>query len=105
MFDAEKKPEALKVFDKLVDLTKKKGNCNFQETLFRNRIHLNKDNNAVLQSVKKETETGEDPFALKYLFVIQQIKSGVIPDAQVEKELQTVMSAIAPQSISTGDEA
>lgn len=29
MFDAEKKPEALKVFDKLVDLTKKKGNCNF----------------------------------------------------------------------------
>jgi hypothetical protein len=29
MFDAEKKPEALKVFDKLVDLTKKRGNCNF----------------------------------------------------------------------------
>ena len=29
MFDAEKKPEALKVFDKLVDLTKKKGNSNF----------------------------------------------------------------------------
>ena len=105
MFDAEKKPEALKVFDKLVDLTKKKGNCNFQETLFRNRIHLNKDNNAVLQAVKKDTETGEDPFALKYLFVIQQIKSGVIPDPQVEKELQMVMSAIAPQSISSGDEA
>lgn len=87
MFDAENKPEALKVFDKLVDLTKKKGSCNFQETLFRNRIHLNKDNNGVLQNVKKETETGEDPLALKYLFVVQQIKSGVIPDAQVEKEL------------------
>jgi len=105
MFDAEKKPEALKVFDKLVDLTKKRGNCNFQETLFRNRIHLNKDNNAALQAVKKATETGEDPLALKHLFVVQQIKSAVIPDPQVEKELQTVMSAIAPQSISSGDEA
>jgi hypothetical protein len=29
MFDAEKKPEALKILDKLIDLTKKKGNCNF----------------------------------------------------------------------------
>ena len=29
MFDAEKKPEALKILDKLVDLTKKRGNCNF----------------------------------------------------------------------------
>ena len=29
MFDAEKKPEALKVLDKLVDLTKKKGECSF----------------------------------------------------------------------------
>ena len=59
----------------------------------------------MLQAVKKESETGDDPFALKYLFVIQQIKSSVIPDAQVEKELQMVMSAIAPQSISSGDEA
>jgi len=55
--------------------------------------------------VKKDTETGEDPLALKHLFVVQQIKSAVIPDAQVEKELQTVMSAIAPQSISSSDEA
>ena len=29
MFDAEKKPEALKILDKLIDLTKKRGNCNF----------------------------------------------------------------------------
>ena len=29
MLDAEKKPEALKIMDKLVDLTKKRGNCNF----------------------------------------------------------------------------
>jgi hypothetical protein len=59
----------------------------------------------VLQAVKKDTETGDDPLALKYLFVVQQIKSGVIPDAQVEKELQTAMAAIAPQSVSSGDDA
>ena len=29
MFDAEKKPEALKILDKLWDLTKKKGECKF----------------------------------------------------------------------------
>ena len=80
MFDAEKKPEALKVFDKLVDLTKKRGGCAFQETLFRNRIHLNKDTPAALQAVKKDTETGEDPLALKYLYVVQQVKSGVFPE-------------------------
>jgi hypothetical protein len=50
----------------------------------------------VLQNVKKDTETGDDPLALKYLYVIQSIKSGVIPDAQVDKELQTVMSAVSP---------
>ena len=45
MFDAEKKPEALKILDKLNDLNKKKGECKFQETLFRNRLHLYRDNN------------------------------------------------------------
>jgi hypothetical protein len=29
MFDLEKKPEALKILDKLYDLTKKKGECKF----------------------------------------------------------------------------
>ena len=105
MFDAEKKPEALKVLDKLVDLTKKKGQCNFQETLFRSRIHLNKDTPAALAIVKKDTETGDDPLGLRPLYVIQSIKSGVIPEAQIEKELQTIMGAIAPQSVSTGEEA
>jgi hypothetical protein len=71
MFDAEKKPEALKILDKLVDLTKKKGNCNFMETLFRNRIHYYRDNAGALGNIKKETETGDDPLALKYLFTIQ----------------------------------
>lgn len=80
MTDADKKPEALKVLDKLWDLTKKKGECKFQETLFRNRLHLYRDNNAVLGNIKKETETGPDPSAYKQLYIIQSIKSGIIPD-------------------------
>lgn len=99
MFDAEKKPEALKVLDKLVDLTKKKGNCDFAEVLFRNRIHYYRDNNGMLGNIKKEAETGDDPLALKYLYTIQLIKSGGVPEAQIEKELQTVMMAIAPSSV------
>ena len=55
----------------------------------------------MIQNIKKETETGEDPLGLKQLFVIQSIKSGVIPDGQIEKELQVVMTSIAPQSVSS----
>lgn len=104
MFDAEKKPEALKILDKLNDLTKKKGECEFQEVLFRNRMHLYRDNNGALGTIKKDAETGADPRMLKYLFVVQQIRSGIIPEAQVEKELTQVMSALAPSSV-TKDEA
>lgn len=68
--DAEKKPEALKILDKLCDLTKKKGECKFQETLFRNRVHLYRDNNGMLGNIKKEAETGEDKNAFKSLLVI-----------------------------------
>ena len=42
---------------------------------------------------------------LKPLFVIQQIKSGIFPEAQIEKELQTVMMSIAPQSVQSNEEA
>ena len=100
MFDAEKKPEALKVLDKLWDLTKKKGECRFQEVLFRNRIHFYRDNAGALGGIKKDAETGEDKNAFRSLFIIQQIKSGTIPEAQIEKELTAVMSALAPQSVS-----
>ena len=55
----------------------------------------------MIQNIKKETETGEDPLGLKQLFVIQSIKSGVIPDGQIEKELQVVMTSIAPLSVSS----
>ena len=99
MADAEKKPESLKVLDKLADLTKRKGDCNFQEVLFRTRVHMYRDNNGMLANIKKETETGEDIHGFKALFVIQQIRSGVIPEAQIEKELQLLMSQIAPSVV------
>lgn len=81
MIDNDKKPEGLKVLDKLVELTKKKGQCSFQESLFRARIHLYRDNNGAQGGIKKDAETGADPLALKQLFVIQQIKSGILPEA------------------------
>lgn len=59
-----------------------------------------RDNNAMLANIKKETETGEDVNAFKSLYVIQSINSEVIPAAQIEKELQLLMSTIAPMSIS-----
>lgn len=76
--DSEKKPEALKCLDKLVDLTKKKGDCNFQEVLLRTRIHMYRDNNGVLANIKKETETGDDPNAYKYLYLIQTMQSEIV---------------------------
>jgi hypothetical protein len=68
--------------------------------LFRTRIHMYRDNNAMLGNIKKETETGPDLGGYKALFVTQQLKSGVIPEPQVEKELQLLMSQIAPASVS-----
>jgi len=73
LVDAEKKPEALKILDKLIELTKKKGNCNFQEVLFRTRIHLYRDVPAMLANIEKDAATGEDTFGFKPLFVIQKI--------------------------------
>ena len=64
--------------------------------LYRNRIHFNKETAAVLANIKKENETGEDPLGLKYLYTIQSIKSGCIPDAMIEKEIQNMMLQIAP---------
>jgi hypothetical protein len=52
-----------------------------------------------LANIKKETETGADPNAYKQLYVIQSIKSGVIPDPQVEKELTAVMASLSPSSV------
>ena len=98
--DAEKKPEGLKFHDKLYDLTKKVKECSFQEVIFRNRLHIYRDNNGQLAAMKKDAETGADPKNLKALCVIQQIKSGVIPENQIEKELTTVMAALSPAAVS-----
>lgn len=61
---------------------------------------MNKDVGGTLANIKKDTETGEDKNGFKSLYTIQMIKSGAIPEAQVEKELQTLLSAIAPSSVS-----
>lgn len=98
--DAEKKPESLKALDKLVELTKKKGECSFQEGLYRTRVHMYRDNNGVLTNIKKDAETGEDVHGFKPLYTIQLIKSGQIPEAQIEKDLQLLMSSISPASVS-----
>ena len=68
--DAEKKPESLKILDKMVELTKKKGECNFQESVYRTRMHMYRDNNAMLANIKKEAETGEDLSGYKPLYMI-----------------------------------
>jgi len=60
-----------------------------------------RDNNAMLANIKKETESGDDSInAFKSLYVIQSIHSEIIPASQVEKELQLLMSTIAPMSVS-----
>ena len=46
-----------------------------------------RDTGAMLGNIKKETETGEDKNGFKPLYQIQMIKSGMIPDANIEKEL------------------
>jgi len=61
---------------------------------------MNKDVGGTLANIKKDTETGEDKNGFKSLYTIQMIKSGAIPEAQVEKELQTLLSTIAPSSVS-----
>lgn len=99
--DAEKKPEGLKFHDKLYELTKKVKECSFQEVMIRNRIHIYRDNNGQLGAIKKDAETGADPYNIKALFMIQQIKSGVIPENQVEKELTTVMATLSPAALAS----
>ena len=103
--DNEKKAEGLKFHDKLYDLTKKVKECSFQEVIVRNRMHIYKDNNGQLGAIKKDAETGEDPMNFKALCVIQQIKSGVIPENQIEKELTTVMATLSPAAVSLAEGA
>lgn len=59
-----------------------------------------RDNNGTLGNIKKDAETGEDVHGFKALYVIQNIQSEIIPGPQVEKELQMVLSSIAPAAVS-----
>jgi hypothetical protein len=101
--DAEKKAEGLKFHDKLYDLTKKIKECSFQEIMIRNRIHIYKDNTGQLAVIKKDAETGADPHNIKALCVIQSIKSGVIPENMIEKELTTVMAVLSPSAVAMAE--
>ena len=66
--------------------------------MIRNRIHIYKDNTGQLAVIKKDAETGADPHNIKALCVIQSIKSGVIPENMIEKELTTVMAVLSPSA-------
>jgi hypothetical protein len=72
LYDAEKKPDAFKVLDRLWETTKKKGPCNFQDHLFRMRIHYGGENAAMLGACQKEAEGAgkDDEKGWKLLFVL-----------------------------------
>jgi hypothetical protein len=98
LYDAGKKPEAFKIFDKLWEnlknksaqytkdpIEKKKFEA-FQETLFRHRVHFTKENKGGEGALKKDVEALPAEKGFKYLLLLQQMKSGIILEPQVEKE-------------------
>ncbi|CAG9330246.1 unnamed protein product [Blepharisma stoltei] len=87
--DAERKPDASKMLDKIWDITKRKGPVSFQEVLWRMKVHVNKENSGTVGSLKKEAESNKSD--LKFFVGLQQIRSGGLPDNQVEKELTAVL--------------
>jgi hypothetical protein len=94
--DAEKKAEGTKALDKITDILKKKGECDFHEELYRYRIHLSRDNNGALGNLKKEGEALPESRGFRYIYILQCIKSGVIPDNQMDKEIQAFLNLILP---------
>jgi len=104
LYDAERKPDAFKVLDKLWESSKKRPALQFRETLFRLRIHLGKENPNMLSSAKKDAEVSPDDRAWKLLLPLQMMKSGLIPEAQIEKELINVVNQMS-SSILLGSNA
>ena len=94
--DAEKKPEAGKALDKIADIIKKKGDCEFAEELFRYRIHFSRDNPAALGNIKKEGDSMPDSKGYKFIYILQSLKSGIIPENAQEKEFQNLVILIFP---------
>ncbi len=64
------------------------------------RLHAYRDNAGSVGALKKEAETGDDSKRQwKPLHTLQAIKSAAIAEAQVEKEIQTMLGAIAPDAL------
>ena len=53
LYDADRKPDAFKTLDTLWEKTKNKP-CDFQDSLFRLRVYLCKENNAMGAAIKKD---------------------------------------------------
>jgi hypothetical protein len=101
LYDADRKPDAYKVLDALWEKTKNRP-CEFQDSLFRLRVYLCKENNALAAVIKKDIE-GADPNGWKVLEALQRMRSGLVPDAQVEKELMTIVNQISLGVLSTSE--
>ncbi|CAD8135763.1 unnamed protein product [Paramecium octaurelia] len=91
----DRKADAFKLLDRLWETTKKKGDCDFQNSLLRLRIHIGKEYKQALDSAFKESESAPSEKAWKSLFMLQKMRSGLIPEAQVEKELINLINSIS----------
>lgn len=96
LFDAEKKPEGLKILDKFSDLIRKNGNVSYMENILRLRIHANRENAAAAANVKKDCDSMPANTEMKFMFPLQKIRSGMIQDANVEKEITTIYQSLCP---------
>ena len=94
--DADKKAEGTKALDKIGEILKKKGDCDFMDELFRIRIHLNRDNSGALGNIKKDGETNSAYPQFKYIYTVQAIKSNIITDKDIDKEVNALITAICP---------
>ena len=95
--DADKKAEGGKALDKISDILKKKGECDFMEELYRIRIHLSRDNNGALGNLKKEGESSTTYPQLKYVYTVQAIKSNIITEKDIDKEANNMITALCPE--------
>ena len=96
--EAEKKPEAPKPLDTAFQIAKLKDNGELMETILRLRIHAYKDNSGMQGTIRKDAESLVK-FEFKNLCTLQQIKSGFIPEAQIEKEVLAIFSSICQSCV------
>lgn len=55
------------------------------------KVHVNKENSGAVGGVKKEAESSKSD--LKFFVALQQIRSGGLPDNQIEKELNAILQS------------